>query len=56
MLFDANCQIGRRNQGPFYEPWKTDDLVQTMARCGIDRCWSGSPRRASTTPPLASNC
>ncbi len=37
MLFDANCQIGRRNQRPFYEPWKTDDLVQTMARCGIDR-------------------
>jgi hypothetical protein len=37
MLFDANCQIGRRNERPFYEPWKTQDLIQTMARCGIDR-------------------
>lgn len=37
MLFDAHCQIGRRNERPFYQPWKTEDLIQAMTRCGIDR-------------------
>ena len=56
MLFDAHCQIGRRNERPFYQPWKTEDLIQTMTRCGIDRALVRLAAASEYDPAAASTC
>jgi hypothetical protein len=33
--FDCNCEIGPRNGKDIAAPWRTEDVLHAMDRCGI---------------------